>query len=62
MLDTIKMILRNARERGQVVDEAIFRVRPPRRERAEMRFLGWSEVELLASVTPEPYGNLVRVA
>jgi hypothetical protein len=26
MLDTLKMILRNARERGQVVDEAVFRV------------------------------------
>jgi integrase len=62
MLDTLKMILRNARERGQVVDEAVFRVRPPRRERAEMRFLDWREVELLASETVEPYGNLVRFA
>jgi integrase len=62
MLDTLKMILRNAKERGQTVDEAIYRVRPPRRERAEMRFLGWAEVEQLAYETIEPYGNLVRFA
>jgi integrase len=62
MLDTLKMILRSARERGHVVDEAVFRVRPPRRERTEMRFLGWGEVETLASETGEPYGNLVRFA
>jgi integrase len=62
MLDTLKMILRSARERGQTVDEAIFRVRPPRRERSEMRFLDWSEVERLACETIEPYGNLVRFA
>lgn len=62
MLDTIKMILRSAKGRGQLVDEAIFRVRPPRRERAEMRFLAWSEVERLACETVELYGNLVRFA
>lgn len=62
MLDTLKMILRNAKERGQTIDEAALRVRPPRRERAEMRFLDWSEVDLLASVTVEPFGNLVRFA
>ena len=57
MLDTLKMILRNAKERGQMIDEAILRVRPPRRERTEMRFLDWAEVEQLASETIEPYGN-----
>lgn len=62
MLDTLKMILRSAKERGQTVDEAILRIRPPRRERSEMRFLDWSEVEQLASETVEPYGNLVRSA
>lgn len=62
MLDTLKMILRKAKERGQIVDEAIFSVRPPRRERAEIRFLDWLEVEQLASETIEPYGNLVRLA
>jgi integrase len=62
MLDTLKMIMRSAKERGQRVDEAVFRVRPPRRERAEMRFLDWNEVERLALETVEPYGNLVRFA
>jgi integrase len=62
MLDTLKMILRSAKERGQMVDEAVLRVRPPRRERAEMRFLDWSQVERLALETVEPYGNLVRFA
>jgi len=62
MLDTLKMILRSAKERGQTIDEAVLRVRPPRRERAEMRFLDWSQVERLASETVEPHGNLVRFA
>src|SRR5437879_2476832 len=43
MLDTLKMILRSAKERGQTIDEGVLRVRPPRRERAEMRFLDWGE-------------------
>jgi integrase len=62
MLDTLKMVLRSAQERGQTVDAAIFRVRSPRRERTEMRFLNWREVEQLALETVEPYGNLVRFA
>ncbi len=62
MLDTLKMILRSAQERGQVVDDAIFRVRPPRRERAEMRFLSWAEADHLASEAIEPHGNLIRFA
>jgi integrase len=62
MLDTLKMILRSAKERGQTIDEAVLRVRPPRRERGEMRFLDWSEVDRLSYETVEPYGNLVRFA
>jgi integrase len=62
MLDALKMILRSAKERGQMIDEGVLRVRPPRRERTEMRFLDWSEVERLAYETVEPYGNLVRYA
>ncbi len=62
MLDTLKMILRSAKHRGQTIDEGVLRVRPPRRDRAEMRFLDWSEVERLAFETVEPYGNLVRFA
>jgi integrase len=62
MLDTLKMILRSAKERSQTIDEGVLRVRAPRRERAEMRFLEWRKVELLASETVEPYGNLIRFA
>jgi integrase len=62
MLDTLKMILRSAKERGRTIDEGVLRVRAPRRERTEMRFLDWSEVERLACETVEPYGNLVRFA
>lgn len=62
MLDTLKMILRAAKERGQVIDEAALRVRPPRRERSEMRFLGWPQVDDLASETVEPFGSLIRFA
>jgi integrase len=62
MLDTLKMILRSAKERGQTIDEGVLRVRAPRRERAEMRFLDWSEVERLAYETVEPYDNLIRFA
>jgi integrase len=37
-------------------------VRAPRRERTEMRFLDWREVERLACETVEPYGKLVCFA
>ena len=61
MLDTLKMILRSAQSaasgrRGDLP------CRPPRRERAEMRFLDWPEVERLRRRPIEPYGNLVRFA
>lgn len=61
-LDTLKMVLRSARERGQMIDEAVLRIRKPRRERAEMRFLTWPQVMDLASETIEPYGNMIRFA
>jgi integrase len=61
-LDTLKMILRSARERGQMIDEAILRIRKSSRDRAEMRFLTWRQVMDLASETIEPYGNMVRFA
>jgi len=61
-LRLVKMVLRDAKNRGQRVDEAILAVRPPRREAREMRFLDWAEVEELAAATPEPYNRLVQVA
>jgi integrase len=61
-LQTMKLALRDAKLRGQVVDERIFEIKPPRLEPRERRFLAWDEVDELATNTPEPYGNLVRFA
>ncbi len=61
-LRLLKQILANAKERGQLVDEGVFRVKAPRREPKEMRFLGWDEVEELAANTAAPYGNMVMLA
>ena len=55
-------MLANAKERGHLVDEAVFRVKAPRREQSEMRFLDWDEVEELAANTVAPYGNIVMLA
>jgi hypothetical protein len=61
-LRLLKQVLMNAKERGHLVDEAVFRVKPPRRDQPEMRFLEWREVETLAANTVAPYGNLVMLA
>ena len=61
-LRVLKQVLANAKERGHLVDAAVFRVRAPRRESREMRFLEWDEVEELAANTVAPYGNMVILA
>ncbi len=61
-LRVLKQLLANAKERGHLVDEGVFRVRAPRRDQPEMRFLDWDEVEDLAANTIAPYGNLVLIA
>ena len=61
-LRLLKQILANAKERGHLVDEGVFRVKAPRREPQEMRFLEWDEVEELAANTAAPYGNMVMLA
>ena len=61
-LRLLKQVLANAKERGHLVDEAVFRVKAPRREQSEMRFLEWSEVDELAANTIAPYGNMVILA
>ena len=61
-LRLLKQVLANAKERGHLVDEGVFRVRAPRRDQHEMRFLDWDEVEELAANTVAPYGNLVQLA
>ncbi len=48
--------------RGHLVDEGIFRLKPPRRDQPEMRFLDWDEVEELAANTVAPYANVVMLA
>lgn len=52
-LAALKQVLRNAQERGHVVDGAVFRIKPPRVEEREPRFLSWSEVEHLAAACTE---------
>src|SRR5438034_2446893 len=61
-LRVLKQVLGNAKERGHVVDGGVFRVKAPRRDQPEMRFLDWDEVEELAANTVAPYGNLVLLA
>jgi integrase len=53
-----KMILRTADERGQTVDPAIFKLKPPAYEEREPVFLTWEQVEELASWMPD---NLARI-
>src|SRR5581483_12375192 len=61
-LRVLKQVLANAKERGHLVDEAVFRVKAPRRDQREMRFFEWDEVEELAANTVAPYGNMVMLA
>ena len=56
-LQTFLKVLRNASSRGHRISPALFDLKPPRMESKEMRFLSWSEVELLASETNDPYGT-----
>ena len=59
-LRLVKQVLRDAQERGHLVDRAIFALKAPRYEEREPRFLTWAEVEHLASLCGE--GPLVVVA
>jgi integrase len=61
-LRLIKQVLASAKERGHLVDEAVFRVKAPRRDQRETRFLEWHQVEELAANTAAPYGNMVMLA
>ena len=47
-LRVLKQVLSDAKLRGLTVNEALFRIRAPHHEPREMRFLSWSEVDLLA--------------
>src|SRR5712691_10377018 len=61
-LRVLKQVLGNAKERGHLVDEGVFRVKAPRRDPKEMQFLNWDDVEELAANTAAPYGNMVLLA
>ena len=61
-LRVLKQVLANAKERGHLVDEGVFRLKSPRRDQPEMRFLDWDEVEDIAADTVAPYGNMVLLA
>ena len=56
-----KMVLRTARERGQVVDPALFTLKPPGTTN-ESRFLTWEQVETLASWMPDDLARIVPFA
>lgn len=51
------MVPRDARTRGQRVDEAVLAVRPPHRDLPDIRFLDWPEVEEFAAAPPDPYNS-----
>ena len=58
-LQLLKTALRNARERGHIVNDAVLAIRPPAFERRERFFLEWEDVEKLAAAAhpavPEPH-------
>lgn len=59
-LAALKQVLRSAQERGHVVDGGVLRVKRPRVEEREPRFLSWAEVDELAAACTE--GRLIVVA
>ena len=61
-LSLLKRILRDAEERGQMVNPAIHRIRIAKAEEREPRFLTWAEVEELRSWVPEYVARVIPVA
>src|SRR5436190_24034848 len=61
-LATIKLALRNARDRGQVIDPRLLTVSAPENEEREPIFLTWKQVLELASWMPEQVSRMVPVA
>ena len=61
-LSLLKRILRDAEERGQVIDPAVHRIRIAKAEEREPRFLTWAEVEELRSWVPEYVSRIIPVA
>jgi integrase len=61
-LSLLKRILRDAEERGQMVDPSVYRIRIAKAEEREPRFLTWAEVEELRSWVPEYVARVIPVA
>jgi integrase len=57
-----KMVLHTARERGQVVDPALFTLKAPGHDEREPVFLTWEQVETLASWMPDDLARIVPFA
>lgn len=61
-LATIKLALKNARDRGQTVEPGLFTIAAPKGEEREPIFLTWKQVLELASWMPEQISRIVPVA
>ena len=61
-LSLLKRILRDAEERGQMVNPSVHRIRIAKAEEREPRFLTWAEVEELRSWVPEYVARVIPVA
>jgi integrase len=57
-----KMVLRTTRDRGQVVDAAIFTIKPPQHVERVPTALTWAQVEDIASWMPDSLARIVPVA
>ncbi|MFN2470977.1 MAG: hypothetical protein ABR583_08315 [Gaiellaceae bacterium] len=60
-LATVKLALRNARDRRQPVPEALLAVQSPRAAERDPVLLTWPQAELLASWMPEQSKRLVLI-
>lgn len=61
-LSLLKRILRDAEERGQVIDPGVHRIRIAKAEEREPRFLTWAEVDELRSWMPEYVARIAPIA
>ena len=61
-LRVAKDMLKAAQRQGKVVDETVFTLRAPARDRSELRILSAREVDDLASQMAEPYRRLILTA
>ena len=61
-LSLLKRILRDAEERGQVIDPGVHRIRIAKAEEREPRFLTWAEVDELLSWMPEYVARIAPFA